>query len=73
MRKDRGLSQEEFAFECGLNRQFVSLLELGERAPSLTTIYKLSEGLKISGSRLLAEFENTMNRRSSRVAREKVK
>lgn len=57
LRRKRGLSQEGLAFEAGLNRQFVSLLELGQRSPSLETIYKLAMGLGIAGSELLALVE----------------
>jgi len=57
LRQERGLSQEELAFESGLNRQFVSLLELGERSPSLGSLYKLARGLGLSGSELLAQLE----------------
>ena len=58
LRRERGLSQEGLAFEAGLNRQFISLLELGERMPSLQTIYKVAGGLGISGSELLATMES---------------
>lgn len=71
MRKERKLSQEAFAFECGLNRQFVSLLELGDRAPSLATIYKLASGLKVSGSSLLADFESRSTPRTANRVRKK--
>ena len=57
LRKERGLSQERLAFEADLNRQFVSLLELGERSPSLVSIYKLGSGLGLSGSELLQRLE----------------
>jgi transcriptional regulator with XRE-family HTH domain len=58
LRQERKLSQEELAFESGLNRQFVSLLELGQRFPSLETLYKLSAGLGLRGSDLLVRLEN---------------
>jgi transcriptional regulator with XRE-family HTH domain len=57
LRQERGLSQETLAFESGLNRQFISLLELGQRSPSLQTVYKIADGLRISGSELLAMME----------------
>ena len=57
LRLKRGLSQEELAFESDLNRQFISLLELGQRSPSLQTVYKIADGLGISGSELLASME----------------
>jgi|SRR5579883_2993969 len=60
LRKERSLSQEQLAFDSDLNRQFVSLLELGERSPSLETLYKLAKGLSLSGSELLAHVETGM-------------
>ena len=57
LRLKRGLSQEELAFEADLNRQFISLLELGQRSPSLQTVYKIADGLGISGSELLTAME----------------
>lgn len=69
LRTQRGKSQETFAFECGLNRQFISLLELGERAPSIDTIYKVAVGLGMQGSDLLRHVEEKMRappRRRSR-------
>ncbi len=57
LRRKRELSQEDLAFESDLNRQFISLLELGQRSPSLQTVYKIADGLGISGSELLATME----------------
>jgi transcriptional regulator with XRE-family HTH domain len=51
------MSQEELAFESDLNRQFISLLELGQRSPSLQTVYKIAVGLGIRGSELLLKME----------------
>lgn len=47
LRTKAGLTQEVLAFEAGLDRTYISLLELGKRTPSLNTIYLLSIGLKI--------------------------
>lgn len=55
------MSQEAFAFECGLNRQFISLLELNQQAPSIDTIYKIASGLKLRGSDLLLQVETRMH------------
>jgi transcriptional regulator with XRE-family HTH domain len=66
LRTERELSQEELAFESGLNRQFVSLIELGQRAPSLASIYKLAEGLGLRGSELLAAFEQLSKARRAK-------
>jgi transcriptional regulator with XRE-family HTH domain len=53
LRKSSGLSQEELAFEAGIQRNFVSLIELGRNQPSITTIFKLADALSIRPSKLV--------------------
>jgi len=60
LRKEIGLSQESLAFECDLDRTFISLLERGLRQPSLKTLFKLAEALKMSTSDLIIEVENRL-------------
>jgi len=55
------MSQEELALSSELDRTFISMLERNERAPSLTTIFKLAESLDIKASELMKLVEN--NRR----------
>lgn len=50
-------SQEELAFDAGLDRTYISLLERGKRQPSLSTIFVLSDALDISASDLIKEIE----------------
>ena len=60
VREDRqrvGLSQEELADLAGLHRTYVSLLERGERNPSLEVISRLVVPLKTSMSGLLRRVE----------------
>jgi transcriptional regulator with XRE-family HTH domain len=61
LRKSAGLSQEELALEAGIQRNFVSLIELGRNQPSVTTIFKLADALSIKPSKLvqLADDELT--------------
>lgn len=54
-RKERGLSQEGLAFDCGLHRTYVSGVERGVRNPTVVVLEKISEALKIPSSRLLEE------------------
>lgn len=53
-RKNIGASQEHIAFQSGLDRSYVSMLERGKRQPSLLTIVHLSKALSISPSTLIA-------------------
>lgn len=60
MRLKKGLSQEDLALDCDLDRTFISMLERGLRQPSLTTIIKTAKTLQIKPSRLLAEIEKQL-------------
>jgi len=56
-RMNLGLSQEELALACGLDRTYVGSVERGERNISLINIAKLAEALRITPSDLL-NFSN---------------
>lgn len=47
LREERGLSQSELALESDLDQTFVSLLERGQRQPSLLSLFALCEALDI--------------------------
>lgn len=47
LRKERGWSQEYLSFECELARNYISMLERGERSPTLNTISQLSKSLNV--------------------------
>ncbi len=57
LRQDRGLSQEVLAFESELDRNYISLLELGRNSASVKTIFKLSPALGLSVSEFMAMVE----------------
>ncbi len=69
-RKERGLSQEALALEAGMERNYVSLMELGRNSPSLRMLFKLCRVLEVQPSVLLARVEDqmrvTQRRRSTR-------
>ncbi|MBO8129617.1 MAG: helix-turn-helix transcriptional regulator [Peptococcaceae bacterium] len=56
-RKALLLSQEELAHRCELDRTFISLLERGQRKPTLNTIFTISKSLNIKASELIQEVE----------------
>ncbi|OOW65751.1 hypothetical protein Xlen_03925 [Xanthomonas campestris pv. leeana] len=53
LRRRAGFTQEELGFEAGLERNFVSMLELGQRQPSLASVFKLARALGISAPQLV--------------------
>ena len=57
LRQDRGLSQEVLAFESELDRNYISLLELGRNSASVKTIFKLAPALGLSVSEFMAMVE----------------
>ena len=61
LRMEAALTQEELGFEADLRRTYVSVLELGQQQPSLTTILKLSKALKLTAMDLMAMVEAEIN------------
>ena len=55
IRKQRGFSQEELAFRCGLHRTYISDIERGDRNVSIKNIEKIANALKVKPSKLLEE------------------
>jgi transcriptional regulator with XRE-family HTH domain len=54
-RAERGFSQEELAFECGLHRTYISGVERGIRNPTVLVLEKIASALKVPSSLLLEE------------------
>ena len=48
LRNGAGLTQEDMAFKVGVDRTYISLIERGERNPTLKRLWKISRVLKIS-------------------------
>ena len=48
LRKQKCLTQEKLGFEAGLDRTYISVLELGQRSPTLDTLFSLCEVLDVS-------------------------
>lgn len=61
LRNTVGLTQEQLGFEADIRRTFVSLLELGQQQPTLTTIFKLSRALRTPPSLILKMVEDELN------------
>lgn len=52
-RKERGLSQDEFAAHCGFHRTYVGSVERKERNVTLETLQLLSIGMGVTAAALL--------------------
>lgn len=61
LRNGVGLTQEQLGFEADIRRTFVSLLELGQQQPTLTTIFKLARALRTPPSLILKMVEDELN------------
>lgn len=57
-----GFTQENLGFEAGLRRTYISILELGNQQPTLTTILKLSDALGCSASEIVKQVEAELAR-----------
>ena len=57
LRNEAGLTQEVLGFEADLRRTFISVLELGQQQPTLTTILKLAKPLKRSAQDIVGLVE----------------
>ena len=57
LRKQRGLSQETLAHDAGMERNYISLLELGRNSASVKMIFKITPALGITVSEFMALVE----------------
>jgi transcriptional regulator with XRE-family HTH domain len=55
LRHAKGISQEDLAFEAGINRSYMSKLEKGASYPGLEIIAKLATVLEVEPAELLRD------------------
>ena len=61
LRIELGLSQEALALSAELQRNYISLMELGQNQPTITTIFKLADALGIKPSKLMDLVEKEID------------
>lgn len=61
LRTEAGYTQEQFGFEADLRRSYVSILELGQQQPSLTTILKVAKALRLSAQDVVGFVERELD------------
>ncbi len=57
LRLQKKLSQEEFAFLCGVHRTYIGSIERGEKTVTIVTAAKIAKALNIPLSQLFLELE----------------
>jgi len=57
VRKERNISQEQLALEGEFDRTFPSLIERGLRSPSIRTLVKMADVLRVKPSEIIARME----------------
>lgn len=62
LRTEAGLTQEQFGFEADLRRTYISILELGQQQPSLTTFLKIARALGLPAAELMRLVEEEVDR-----------
>ncbi|CAM8321934.1 helix-turn-helix domain-containing protein [Candidatus Methylopumilus planktonicus] len=60
-RLSSNLSQEQLGLKSGLSRPYISELEMGKKDPSLFTIFKLADALKVKPSFFINEVEQAVS------------
>ncbi len=58
LRTSRGLSQDQFCVQCGIDQHYISNIENGQRNLSIVLIEKIASFFNLSLSRFFAEVEN---------------
>ena len=53
IRKEKGMTQEDICDALGLDRGYISSIENGKRNPTLSTLKKLADALKVHVEELL--------------------
>ena len=72
LRKLHNLSQERLADKADLTQQHISRIEQGANTPSIETLVKLSEALRVSIDVMVNTNDNVTNRRDL-IILEKIK
>lgn len=59
-RQAAGMTQEQLGLEAGVQRNFISLIELGQNQPTIGTVAKLARALGMKASELVALAERPL-------------
>ncbi len=68
-REEAGLSQEKVGEDSGLTRNYIGMLERGERVPTIITVQKLAGALKTTMAEMIGELERDVAAAPEKKAR----
>ena len=57
VRLEKGMTQEQLAWETGVERAFISELERGVKGASVNMLFRLAKGLNTSASDIIEKVE----------------
>ena len=60
MREARGVAQERLARAAGLDRTYVSMIERGVRSPTIRTLVRLADALRVGPSKIVAGMKRLL-------------
>ncbi len=70
LRNKADLSQEDLAYESGVNRSFMSKIETGQTAVSLLTLMRLGKTLGVKTSDIIIALEKKMEEQKQIISDE---
>ncbi len=66
LRQEKGVSQEQFAFDAGLDRSYMSMVERGLRSPTMRTVLRFADTLGVPPSEIVLRMEQILSPKSRR-------
>jgi len=64
-RQDLGLTQEDLAGRCELDRPFISLIEVGRKQPTISVLFRLAMALDLTFAELAGRVEDRFRREAA--------
>ncbi len=58
LRKSKGWTQEELAFECQLHRTYIGSVERGERNIAILNLFKIANALEVEVKEIVKQDSN---------------
>jgi len=62
-RQKKNVSQEQLAFDAGIHRTYVSLIERGEKSPTLGVLFRLCHALDVPPAKFVRNVQLRMEKK----------